>query len=491
MSESQRSLKIENRTSQDDEISRDRLEILGHLGHGSFGEVYKCRDVIDSSIFAVKVIPIKDEDDISDFFHEVEVMKRCRNPHVLGYRGCFRGKNDYGQDALWIVIEYCEAGSISDLFRISHTPINEELIAGVLQGALFGLRYLHENRMIHRDIKAANILINAQGIPKLADFGVSARLTVTQDKRSTAVGTPYWMAPEVIRESFYNESADIWSIGITAIELAEKRPPLYKIHPMKAIFLIARSKPPTFADPSRFSPEFVDFVTLCLQKDPTARPSVSELLTHPFIAKSNSELLREIVSCNLPIIEEKRKCKFLDDEMSVSSLSTNLDHESSKLRKSFKTSDTKRVTKFPSDLGETTNEIQTMILLDASTADDFQIGNQTSSLLDGKRAGVLSIERTEVRKAENELIKELVGHGNSSIYDHKGKIFNYSQALWVPDDYSQCCMICKTHFTFFRRRHHCRQCGILICYLCSPFKKLLPNVDIKYPVRVCSLCCKK
>jgi len=181
-------------------------------------------------------------------------------------------------------MEYLEAGSLSDILSETGT-LDEESIAYVMRELITALAYLHAERKIHRDIKAGNMLVSGEGDIKLADFGVTGQLTESVNKRQTRVGTPYWMAPEVITETSYDSLADVWSVGITAIELAHGKPPYAtKYHPMKAIFLIPKNPPPILE--GQFSPIFKNFVSACLQKDPTSRYSASMLLTHPFLVNA-------------------------------------------------------------------------------------------------------------------------------------------------------------------------------------------------------------
>jgi len=187
--------------------------------------------------------------------------------------------------------------------------LNEEQIAVVMKMSLQGLEYLHHHKKIHRDIKSGNILLNHEGDCKLADFGVSAELTTTMAKRKTVIGTPYWMAPEVLQSTEYNGKADIWSLAITAIELAVGEPPHSNVHPMRAIFMIPTSEPPTLPNPEKWSKEFNDFLKVCLVKEPDKRPSAATLLkTHPFITKSKGkEVIASLVAACMKEIDEYRE----------------------------------------------------------------------------------------------------------------------------------------------------------------------------------------
>ncbi|XP_036088784.1 serine/threonine-protein kinase 3 isoform X4 [Rousettus aegyptiacus] len=175
--------------------------------------------------------------------------------------------------------------------------LTEDEIATILKSTLKGLEYLHFMRKIHRDIKAGNILLNTEGHAKLADFGVAGQLTDTMAKRNTVIGTPFWMAPEVIQEIGYNCVADIWSLGITSIEMAEGKPPYADIHPMRAIFMIPTNPPPTFRKPELWSDDFTDFVKKCLVKNPEQRATATQLLQHPFIKNAKPvSILRDLIT---------------------------------------------------------------------------------------------------------------------------------------------------------------------------------------------------
>ncbi|CCD65397.1 Serine/threonine-protein kinase cst-1 [Caenorhabditis elegans] len=252
------------------------FDIVGKLGEGSYGSVHKAIHRESGHVLAIKKVPV--DTDLQEIIKEISIMQQCKSKYVVKYYGSYFKHSD-----LWIVMEYCGAGSISDIMRARRKPLSEQEISAVLRDTLKGLQYLHDLKKIHRDIKAGNILLNTDGIAKLADFGVAGQLTDTMAKRNTVIGTPFWMAPEVIEEIGYDTKADIWSLGITAIEMAEGRPPYSDIHPMRAIFMIPTKPPPTFKKPEEWSSEFNDFIRSCLIKKPEERKTALRLCEHTFI----------------------------------------------------------------------------------------------------------------------------------------------------------------------------------------------------------------
>ncbi|XP_067928118.1 serine/threonine-protein kinase 3-like [Watersipora subatra] len=263
----------------DDHLARppdEVFDIICKIGRGSYGSVYKALHKESGQMLAIKQVPVLQ--DLQEIIKEISIMQQCDSPYIVKYYGSYFKDKD-----LWIVMEYCGAGSVSDIMRLRRKVLTEGEIATILSYALKGLDYLHQRNKIHRDIKAGNILLNTEGHAKLADFGVAGQLTDTMAKRNTVIGTPYWMAPELIQEIGYDCLADIWSLGITAIEMAEGKPPYGDVHPMRAIFTIPTRPPPSFRDLDNWSAEFIDFVSLCLVKNPQERTNASDLLKHEFV----------------------------------------------------------------------------------------------------------------------------------------------------------------------------------------------------------------
>ncbi|KAF9624534.1 hypothetical protein IFM89_011708 [Coptis chinensis] len=268
-----------------DSVTREdpstKYELLNELGKGSYGAVYKARDIKTSELVAIKVISLSEgEEGYEEIRGEIEMLQQCSHPNVVRYFGSYQG-----EEYLWIVMEYCGGGSVADLMNVTEEALEEQQIAYICREALKGLSYLHSIFKVHRDIKGGNILLTEQGEVKLGDFGVAAQLTRTMSKRNTFIGTPHWMAPEVIQENRYDGKVDVWALGVSAIEMAEGLPPRSTVHPMRVLFMISIEPAPMLEDKEKWSLVFHDFVAKCLTKEPRLRPTAPEMLKHKFIEK--------------------------------------------------------------------------------------------------------------------------------------------------------------------------------------------------------------
>lgn len=271
------------------------FDLVEVVGNGTYGQVYKGRHTKTGQLAAIKVMNVN-EDEEEEIKLEINVLKKYSNHrNIATYYGAFIKKSPPGKDdQLWLVMEFCGAGSVTDLVKATKgNTLREEWIAYIAREILRGLAHLHQNKVIHRDIKGQNVLLTDNAEVKLVDFGVSAQLDKTIGRRNTFIGTPYWMAPEVIAcdensEATYDNRSDLWSLGITAIEMAEGKPPLCDMHPMRALFLIPRNQPPRLKS-SKWSSRFQNFVETCLIKDYTQRPNTENLLKHSYIKDQPTE----------------------------------------------------------------------------------------------------------------------------------------------------------------------------------------------------------
>ena len=290
------------------------------LGRGSFGFVFSSTQRSTGESCALKVMPLPEEATSAgeQLRSEVAMLQECKHANIVLYLASALGRAHF-----YMVMEQCSGGSIRDVLNARGSALSEEAIAFVCREAAQGLAYLHGLAKVHRDIKASNILLTADGNVKLADFGVAVQLTRTVSKRNTFVGTPHWMAPEIIAESRYDAKVDIWALGITALEMAEFQPPRYSMHPMRVVFAISRDPPPTLAEPDAWSHAMGAFVAGCLQKNARLRPNALELLRHKFLTAVPAHpdcLLAEVAGTRRWLAEQRAAAAAATEEAAAAEL---------------------------------------------------------------------------------------------------------------------------------------------------------------------------
>uniref|UniRef100_A0AAY4BGZ6 non-specific serine/threonine protein kinase n=1 Tax=Denticeps clupeoides TaxID=299321 RepID=A0AAY4BGZ6_9TELE len=280
----------------------DDYELMQRVGTGTYGDVFKGRNIKSAEITAIKIVKLDPGDDITSIQQEITMMKECKHKNIVAYFGSY-----HRNTKLWICMEYCGGGSLQDIYHVTG-PLKEKQIAYVCRETLQG----------------ANILITDRGDVKLADFGVAAEISASVAKRKSFIGTPYWMAPEVAaveKKGGYNHLCDIWAVGITAIELAELQPPMFDLHPMRALMLMSKSsfQPPKLKDKSKWSTGFHSFVKMSLIKNPRKRPSAETLLQHPFVTQLlTRNLIIELLDvANNPDLHNSHNLEEYDLEVSV------------------------------------------------------------------------------------------------------------------------------------------------------------------------------
>ncbi|XP_077961888.1 mitogen-activated protein kinase kinase kinase kinase 2 isoform X7 [Gasterosteus aculeatus] len=296
----------------------DDYELVYRIGCGTYGDVFKARNIGTSELAAIKIVKLDPGDDITSIQQEITMMKECKHKNIVAYFGSY-----HRNTKLWICMEYCGGGSLQDIYHVTG-PLKEKQIAYVCRETLQGLYHLHETGKMHRDIKGANILLTERGDVKLADFGVAAEISASVAKRKSFIGTPYWMAPEVAaveKKGGYNHLCDIWAVGITAIELAELQPPMFDLHPMRALMLMSKSsfQPPRLKDKSKWSAGFQSFVKMSLIKSPRKRPSAETLLQHPFVTQllTRNLVIELLDTANNPELHSSHTHSMDDNELEV------------------------------------------------------------------------------------------------------------------------------------------------------------------------------
>ncbi|XP_046885703.1 STE20-like serine/threonine-protein kinase isoform X2 [Hypomesus transpacificus] len=343
-----------------DENPEEIWEIIGELGDGAFGKVYKAQNKQTGTLAAAKVIDTKTEEELEDYMVEIEILASCDHHYIVKLLDAF-----YYESKLWILIEFCAGGAVDAVMLELERSLTEPQIRVVCKQTLEALAYLHENKVIHRDLKAGNILLSLEGDVKLADFGVSAKNTKTLQRRDSFIGTPYWMAPEVVmcetsKDRPYDHKADIWSLGVTLIELAQIEPPNHEMNPMRVLLKIAKSEPPTLMQPSRWSPEFSDFLRKALDKNVDNRWGTAQLLQHPFVSSVvDNRPLRELVAeAKAEVTEEIEEGKDEEEEEEQDASLVVPGHKRAPSDTSMASSEEEKVPQTPSTLEPVTEKTE-------------------------------------------------------------------------------------------------------------------------------------
>lgn len=259
---------------------KSHYTLKGELGAGAAGIVYKAAHKTTGEEYAVKTIDISDHKRKDHLLMEIMVMRELTHPNLVNYVDLFLESL-----SLKMVMELMDGGALTDV--VLYTILSERQIAAVTKEVLQGIHHLHKHEIIHRDIKSDNILLSYDGRVKLTDFGFAANV-VGERKRKTFAGTPYWMAPEVIKSLRYDKKVDVWSLGIMAVEMQEGQPPYMRETPMRAMYLIASRGKPEIKSINSISADFRSFLDSSLAFDPNQRQSAGELLEHPFLSKTCS-----------------------------------------------------------------------------------------------------------------------------------------------------------------------------------------------------------
>ncbi|CAE6467723.1 unnamed protein product [Rhizoctonia solani] len=277
MTEAQIMDKLRSVVSKDD--PKALYSTIRKVGQGASGHVFVAKKLSDGQKVAIKQMDLTQQPRKELIVNEILVMKESRHPNIVNFLESYLLRTD-----LWVVMEYMEGGALTDV--IENNTLAEDQISSICFETCKGLGHLHTQNIIHRDIKSDNVLLDAAGHVKITDFGFCAKLTDQKSKRATMVGTPYWMAPEVVKQKEYGPKVDIWSLGIMAIEMIENEPPYLDEEPLKALYLIATNGTPTLKKPETLSRELKSFLSVCLCVDVKSRATADELLQHDFLSKA-------------------------------------------------------------------------------------------------------------------------------------------------------------------------------------------------------------
>ncbi|XP_040891734.1 STE20-like kinase b [Toxotes jaculatrix] len=375
-----------------DENPEEIWDIIGELGDGAFGKVFKAQNKQTGILAAAKVIDTKSEEELEDYMVEIDILASCDHQNIVKLLDAF-----YYESKLWILIEFCAGGAVDAVMLELERSLTEPQIRVVCRQTLQALVYLHDSKIIHRDLKAGNILLTLDGDVKLADFGVSAKNTKTLQRRDSFIGTPYWMAPEVVmcetsKDRPYDYKADIWSLGVTLIELAQIEPPNHEMNPMRVLLKIAKSDPPTLMQPSRWSPEFSDFLKRCLDKNVDNRWNATQLLQHSFVSSvTDNKPLRELIAeAKAEVTEEIEEHKEEEEEEETEA---HLGHKRAPSDVSVASSEDEKIPLSPSILESVPEKVEP--ILPVPTPTDLTVANHVDASFVEEPAAPAAEERAE------------------------------------------------------------------------------------------------
>ena len=314
---------------------KKQFEILDFIGEGTFGQVYKAHHIKTNKIYSVKIIKNEKISAIEKLIIESSIQKLCSEcPYINHYYGSYI---DFESKDIWLILEYCKYGNIIDLIRKYNLKLSEKIISSIIKMLLNSIKFLHKNNIIHRDIKGNNILLNENGKIQLCDFGTSTMYVSNRNLKKA--GSSYWMSPEMCKGNEYNFPTDIWSLGITCIELAEGNPPYSEVKSLIAIKTIAKNPPQSLKNPEKFSKKFNNFISLCLKINPNERGNIDQLINHDFICEfsddDNDDAMKELID----MIENKKRLKEI---VRTLDFGKNIDDNSSKMSSSKISTDIKR-----------------------------------------------------------------------------------------------------------------------------------------------------
>lgn len=454
---------------------------LQEIGHGSFGAVYFARNTKTGEGVAIKKMSYNGKastEKWQDIIKEVKFLRQVKHKNCIQYKGCYLREH-----TAWLAMEYC-IGSASDILEVQKKPLQEDEIAAICDDALQGLEYLHSNDRIHRDVKAGNILLEDNGTVKLADFGSASLVSPA----NSFVGTPYWMAPEVILamdEGQYDGKVDIWSLGITCIEFAERKPPLFNMNAMSALYHIAQNNPPTLTTHTDWSEAFLSFVNACLAKDPIHRPSATDLLQHEFLTRDRSN------NCIRDLIERTKKIAKDQDNQSIKRVkkmlisnqeepSEDLQQDESNDDSVFRRNDTNSV--------ESQHSNETMS--NAGSINSLQGGAEGGSVVNGKGRDVrqFSSETSSISSSitEPETPTSLHRAQNSRSDSNRENFRTIRPTSLVTREAKEHESVLKEQMTGYKRmrRQHQKQILQLEDQLSSEMEDLKRKLDKEYDVCV-------